>query len=232
MKAMIFAAGLGTRLRPLTNDRPKALVEYRGKPLLQHVLERLKSYGFTDIVINIHHFAGQIIEFLENNRNFGLNIKISDERDSLLDTGGGLYKAKDLLGTDEPFLVHNVDIISDLDLGTFYRSFNPARQIALLATGDRQSDRKLIFSQKTGYLCGWKNLKTGEQIIARKDCPAPLELAFNGIHVISPRIFNYMQPGKYSIIKTYLEIAGKENIGYYLHTGQWKDMGRPEAFVS
>ena len=230
MKAMIFAAGLGTRLRPLTNTKPKALVEYQGKPLLQHVIEKLKHYGFDHIVVNVHHFAGQIIDFLQKNDFFGVQMSISDESDQLLETGGGLFKARKFLDGNEPFLVHNVDIITDLDLGLFYRLFDTS-SIAMLAVQDRPASRKLVFSQQDGSLCAWRNYKTGEQIIVRKNCPRPIEYAFSGIHVISPQIFKYLWPGKYSIIKAYLKIAGTERITFYDHTGGlWKDMGTVESF--
>ncbi len=230
MKAMIFAAGLGTRLRPLTNTMPKALVEYQGKPLLQHVIEKLKHYGFDQIVVNVHHFAGQIIDFLQKNDFFGVQMSISDESDQLLETGGGLFKARKFLDGNEPFLVHNVDIISDLDLGLFYRLFDTS-SIAMLAVQSRASGRKLVFSQRDGGLCAWCNTRTGEHVIVRKNCPQPVEYAFSGIHVISPQIFKYLWPGKYSITRAYLKIAEKEKITYYDHTGgMWKDMGTIESF--
>ncbi len=232
MKAMIFAAGLGTRLRPITNNIPKALVPYKGKPLLQHVIEKLKFYGFDQIVINVHYFADQIIDFLTQNNNFGLTIHISDETGELLETGGGLYKARKFLDGHEPFLLHNVDIISDLNLLEFYNAM-PGDAIAMLATQKRDAGRILLFSQAENFLCGWQNKKTGETITARNNCPSPVEMSFSGIHVVSPRIFDYLWEGKYSITKAYLQIAAKERIAYYDHTGgEWKDMGKPSAFVN
>ncbi len=230
MKAMIFAAGLGTRLRPLTNDKPKALVEYQGKPLLQHIIEKLKFYGFDEIVVNVHHFADMIKDFLKKNDFFGVHLSISDESDQLLETGGGLFKAREFLDGNEPFLVHNVDIITELDLGKLFHAFDD-RSIAMLAVQNRPANRKLIFSHVNGLLCGWRNLKTGEQIIARKNCPQPREFAFSGVHVVSPRIFDFLWQGKYSITTAYLKIARTEPITFYDHTGDmWKDMGTIDSF--
>ncbi|MGB1243748.1 MAG: sugar phosphate nucleotidyltransferase, partial [Chitinophagales bacterium] len=162
MKAMIFAAGLGTRLRPLTNDKPKALVEVNGKPLLEIVILQLKRYGFRDIVVNVHYFAKQIIRFLEAKNNFGIHIQISDESDLLLETGGGLQKAKHFLcSDDEPFLVHNVDILSDINLKALYQSHLEGSPLATLVVRNRKTSRYLLFDE-TNRLCGWKNVKTGE----------------------------------------------------------------------
>ncbi|MBO7480229.1 MAG: NTP transferase domain-containing protein, partial [Bacteroidales bacterium] len=159
MKAFIFAAGLGTRLRPLTLDRPKALVEVAGKTMLERTFDTLKEAGFTDFVVNVHHFADQIVDYLERNDNFGCNVAISDEREMLLDTGGAIKAAQKLLG-DEPFLVHNVDIISNLDIRSFV-SEGLDGALARLVVSDRQSSRKLLFDAED-CLCGWHNLNTGE----------------------------------------------------------------------
>lgn len=228
MKAMIFAAGLGTRLRPLTNDKPKALVEYKGQPLLWHVISNLKKYGFNDIIINIHHFGDQIIDYLEKTDFPGVEIEISDERKELLDTGGGLYKARKFFD-NEPFLVHNVDIITDLNLKKLYKFHQEHEPIASLAVRNNPSSRALLFSPNN-ILSGWKHLKTGETKISRQ-FPTYIQKAFSGIQIISPDIFNYMKPGRYSIIDTYLETAKHEIIRGLDHSGgQWKDMGKPESF--
>ena len=231
MKAFVLAAGLGTRLRPWTDNKPKALVEYHGKPLLQILLEKLKSHGFTDIVINVHYLASQIIDYLAENQNFGLNIAISDETNELLDTGGAISKAKDLLNDGEPFLVHNVDIVSDLDLKVFYDSFNPQQALAQLAVQQRHSSRMLSFSIKGKYLCAWKNIKTGQIRLARTDCTDSRDFAFSGIHVLSPKVFELLPAGKFSIIDFYLKVAKDYLITYYDHSGGfWKDMGTPASF--
>jgi len=147
MKALIFAAGLGTRLRPLTDDRPKAMVDIAGKPMLQHVIERVAAAGFDDITINIHHYGQMIIDFLESHNNFGLNIHISDERGLLLDTGGGILKARQWLDGDEPFLVHNTDIISTLDLQAFYRQHMENDALATLLVKERPTQRYFLTSR-------------------------------------------------------------------------------------
>ena len=190
MKAMIFAAGLGTRLRPLTNDRPKAMVEIAGKPMLQHVIERLAAAGFDDITINIHHFGQTIIDFLEQNGNFGLNIHISDERGLLLDTGGGILKARQWLDGDEPFLVHNTDIISTLDLKAFYDYHVQHDALATILVKERVTQRYFLFDEND-RLRGWTNKATGEvkPDVQKLQELTLKELAFGGLHVISPRIF-------------------------------------------
>lgn len=213
MKAMIFAAGLGTRLRPLTDHTPKALVCVAGRPMLEHVILKLKAEGFTEIVINIHHFGQQIIDFLEANRHFGLNIHISDERDQLLDTGGGIRKASMFFQGNEPFLVHNVDILSNMDLKALYQHHLDEKNDATLLVSERVTTRYLMFDD-TGRLQGWLNTKTGETkpegFIYR---PGQYkEYAFSGIHVLSPSIFHYMKghwTGKFSIMDFYLQNCHK-----------------------
>ena len=192
MKAMIFAAGLGTRLRPLTDTLPKTLIPIGGKPMLAYVIQRLKSFGFTDIIINVHHLADQIVQYLREQENFGINIKISHERDMLLDTGGGLKHAAWFFDDDTPFLVHNVDILTDLDLGDFYRAHLQSSPLATLAVKDRPGSRFLLFNREH-TLCGWRNTATGDVKMSR---PTPetdlISLAFSGIHVIDPKIFALM----------------------------------------
>ncbi len=229
MKAMIFAAGLGTRLYPITKTLPKALAPYRNKPLLQHVIEKITQAGFDEIVINVHHFSQKVIDFLSENDNFGTKIIISDETDQLLETGGGLHKAAKYL-QDAPFLVHNVDIISDINLVDFYQSHQRNNALATLAVQNRFSNKKLYFNEQK-ELCKWKNEQNGEEKIV-KNCISATGFAFSGIHVISPKIFDYMSHGIYSIIDTYLYAAQKEKITYYDHSGQkWADMGRPENLL-
>ena len=239
-KALIFAAGLGTRLRPLTDDRPKAMVEIAGKPMLQHVIERVAAAGFEDITINIHHFGQTIIDFLEQNGNFGLNIHISDERGLLLDTGGGILKARQWLDGNEPFLVHNTDIISTLDLKAFYDYHVEHDALATILVKERQTQRYFLFDNDD-RLCGWTNKATGEY----KPDPEKLqgrdlhELAFGGLHVISPRIFPLLeryrrQEGeKFSITPFYVNECKHYVIrGYHPDADyQWLDIGKPETLA-
>ncbi len=229
MKAMILAAGLGTRLRPLTNDKPKALVEVHGKTLLEIAISRLSKAGFHEIVINVHHFADQIIDFIESKDRFGIQLTISDERDKLLETGGGIKKAAPFLNGDKAFLVCNVDIISDIDLSEMYHSHLRSGALATLAVRQRETSRYLLFNHHNN-LSGWKNTKTEESIIVRNSQKKFKELAFSGIHIIQPSIFRYMnQEGKFSIIETYLDLAKKHKIKAYSHNeGYWLDVGKPE----
>lgn len=235
MKAMIFAAGLGTRLKPLTNHMPKALVPVAGKPMLEHVILKLKAAGFTELVINIHHFGEQIIGFLEANRNFGLTIHISDERDMLLDTGGGIKKARNFFSGDEPFLVHNVDILSDTDLKALYEYHLHSGNDATLLASPRKTIRYLLFDDEN-LLRGWINKDTlqtkPEGFIYRAG--QYREYAFSGIHVISPSLFRYMDrwQGKFSIMDFYLQTCREARLGGYL-TEQLRliDIGKPETLA-
>lgn len=224
-KAMLFAAGLGTRLRPLTNDRPKALVPVDGIPLLELTLRKLKYYGFLEVVVNIHHFGEKIIDFLEEYQNFGLQIHLSDERNLLLDTGGGIKKAAAWL-SDGPFLVHNTDIISDIDLDALYRCHLASDALVTLAVRDRPSSRYLLFNEEN-VLCGWRNEKTGQVRMCRP-CDVPASLAFSGIHVLSPKIFQLMPEEEvFSIIDVYLEAGRSHNIRAFRHNeGFWFDVGK------
>lgn len=225
MKAMIFAAGLGTRLRPLTNDQPKALVEVDGMPLLEIAIRRLKHFGCRDIVINIHHFGELILQFLEDRQYFDINIMVSDERDLLLNTGGGLKKARPFL-EEAPFLVYNTDIITNMDLRAFYEQHKTKSSIATLATRDRSTSRYLLFN-KAHRLVGWTNVKTGELKlpVASTDYR---QRAFSGIHVLSPKIFDFMPEEEvFSIIDVYLNIAANQLILEYPHDeDQWIDVGK------
>jgi len=228
-KAILFAAGLGTRLKPFTDNHPKALAVVNGKPLLQRNIEYLKSFGITDFVINVHHFADQITDFLNSNENFGVNIQISDESDEVLETGGGLVKAKDLL-RNEPFLVMNVDILTDLNISDLMKFHSENQPLVTLAVSDRESSRKLLF-EENGELKGWKNLNSGEKIIASEN---PLtEKAFSGIHIINPNIFEKMPTsGKFSIMTTYMELMKTEKILGFDHSGGiLVDVGRPESVL-
>lgn len=237
-KALIFAAGLGTRLRPLTDTMPKALVPVGGVPMLQRVILRLKEAGFTDLTINIHHFGQQIIDFLQTNNYFGTTIHISDERGQLLDTGGGIRKARPFLDGNEPFLVHNADILSDIDLNALYQHHLQAHAEATLVVSRRNTSRYLILDREQLRLQGWINKSTGEvrpdgfqyQIDSLNLC----EYAFGGIHVVSPTLFKRMEApdweGKFSIIPFYLSICREIPIvGYPLEGQKWFDIGKPET---
>lgn len=237
MKAMIFAAGLGTRLRPLTNDRPKALVEVGGKPMLEHVINHLKQAGFDDITVNIHHFGQKIIDFLESKDNFGLNIHISDERDLLLDTGGGILKARKFLDGNEPFLVHNADILTDLDLKTMVENHKSTGATASLLVKERVTQRYFVFD-KDYKLNGWINKKTGETKPASLSYSngEMIERAFGGVHVISPEIFPLLEKHAkgedvFSITPFYIEQCNNCHIhGYESATAyNWLDVGKPET---
>ena len=234
MKAMIFAAGLGTRLRPLTDNRPKALVEVAGVPMLGRVIDNLKRYGFTDVVINVHHFGEQIIDFVESHNRFGINIAISDERNELLDTGGGILHARQLLDDGEPFLVHNADILTDLDLRKLYNQHVESQADATLLVAERTTSRYLLFDNNQ-TLRGWENIKTGE---IRPEGISTADLqprAFGGIHVISPSIFDalqgYSDQHKFSITPFYVDCCNRLHIKGFTPSEHyhWFDIGKLET---
>lgn len=210
MQAMIFAAGLGTRLKPLTDTMPKALVRVGGKPLIEHVVEKLKASGAERIVVNVHHFASQVIDYLQENDNFGVDVRISDESERLLDTGGGIKKARPLFMPDAPILIHNVDILSNVDLDRLYYGHGDVD--ATLLVSERKTKRYLLFDDDM-RLVGWTNIDTGEVKspypgLRVGDCRM---LAFSGIHVFSPRLFPLMDdfPDKFGIIDFYLNVCSK-----------------------
>ena len=233
MKAMILAAGMGTRLLPLTEHTPKALIRAGGVSLLERLIIRLKEQGFRQLVINVHHHAGQIIDFLEEKDHFGLQIDISDESGLLLDTGGAILRAAPLLGNDSPFLVHNVDVISGIDLAGLYRSHLRHQALATLAVRNRETTRYLLFNDKL-CLRGWENPATGERIPSTPEKEAVVRLAFSGIHVISPGIFSlFTETGRFSIIGTYLRLCREHPIRAYRHDeGLWIDAGKPEGLAA
>lgn len=241
MKAMILAAGLGTRLKPLTDTLPKALLPINGKPILERLILKLKAAGFREIVINIHHLGDQIIDFLQANDNFGVKIKISDERNYLLDTGGAIKQAAKYLQGDKPFLVHNVDIISDVDLNALYEHYLETTPLATLLVSKRDTSRYLLFN-KENKLSAWRNHETGEikSFFPDLDPVKYTEYAFGGIHVISPRIFDYMEEwtGKFSIINFYLSVCTKTNILAYpaknitlIDVGKISSLERAEEWI-
>lgn len=222
-QAMIFAAGLGTRLKPLTDTMPKALVEVDGKPLLWHVVMKLKEAGYTRVVINVHHFAQQIVDYVAEHKNFGLDIRISDETSALLETGGGIRKALPLLNPQAPVLIHNVDILSNLPLDNL-----PTDHTTLIVS-QRQTTRYLQFDSDM-RLVGWKNNTTGE-VKGREAQP----LAFSGIHVLTPDMFPLLEqwPERFPIMDFYLTVCSKHIIkGYFPDGLQLIDVGKPEALAS
>jgi NDP-sugar pyrophosphorylase family protein len=230
MKAMIYAAGLGTRLKPMTDSKPKALMEVAGTTMLGRLIERLKSFNIDQVIINTHHFAGQIQTYIKENNSFGIEILISEEKEELLETGGGLANARWFLDGKDPFLLHNVDILSDIDLAAMLGFHLDQRPLATLAVRQRMSSRYLLFNEHF-RLNGWLNEKTGETILVPNP-PVPLQkLAFSGIHILSPDIFKYLAEVKrFRIITRYLEIAGEEHIMGFEHpNGYWIDMGTPEG---
>lgn len=232
MKAMIFAAGRGTRLNEETENKPKALVEVGGKPLLQHAIEKLKNNGFTKIVVNVHHFSGQIISFVKNS-NFGIPVIISDETDFLLDTGGGLKKAERHLYGDEPVLIYNVDILSSLDLHIPLKYHIDSGALATLVVRSRPTQRYFKFNDEK-RLVGWINKKTGEEKIGFPEYfENATEMAFSGIHIVSPEIFTLLPENKkYSITGFYVEMAKEHLIkGYFDESEMWMDVGKPDELL-
>ena len=231
MDGMIFAAGLGTRLRPLTDDRPKALVELNGKPLLEHVILKMKEAGVGRVVVNVHHYAGMIENFLTSRNNFGMDVVVSDERDGLLDTGGGLLKAARLFRRGEPVLIHNVDILSDLCLNELFEAHEAARNYVTLVTRPSQGERVLKFDTE-GIFRGWENKQTGEQKIVDKKFFQSKDYSFCGIQVISPDFLeNFVYSGVFSIIDEYIARAKSKTLRMYPYAGRFMDLGTPEAIA-
>ena len=238
MRAMILAAGLGTRLRPLTDDRPKALVEVAGRTLLEIALKRLDAIGVRDVIINIHHYADMILDYVKSHDNFGMRIEFSRE-EILLDTGGGLKRAanfflRDGASSEEPFILHNVDVISAIDLGHMVRFHVDHDALATLAVQNRETSRYLLFDEH-GELCGRRAVHNENPEHSEPEMARPagqvLPLAFSGIHVISPRVFSSMEEnGAFSIITTYLRLAaqGARIIAFRADNSYWRDLGRPE----
>ena len=222
MKAMILAAGLGTRLRPLTDHRPKALVEVAGRTLLEITLSRLRTFGIHDVIVNVHHFAEMVVDYLNANGDFGMRVEISRE-EALLDTGGGLKKASWFLEDSDPFVLHNVDVISAIDLRRMIQFHIENQALATLAVQDRKTSRPLLFDEQL-RLCG----RPSEVVRVSKQVEA---LAFSGIHVISPRLLSLL-PGEevFSIVACYLDLAtrGEKIMGFRADEYEWKDLGRPD----
>jgi NDP-sugar pyrophosphorylase family protein len=233
MKAMILAAGLGTRLRPLTDDRPKALVEISGRTLLEITLSRLRSFGIRDVIINVHYRAEMIVEYLKKNNDFGMGIEVSRE-EILLDTGGGLKKAAYFFQEDpaeQPFIVHNVDVISTIDLERMVQFHTENKALVTLAVQDREASRCLLFDQQR-QLCGRRVALNGKpELVCSSESAEKLHaLAFSGIHVISPHFLALMiEEGVFSIISSYLRLAaqGEKIVGFPADEYYWRDLGKP-----
>ena len=233
MKAMVLAAGLGTRLRPLTDDRPKALVEVTGRSLLEITLCRLQAFGVRDVIINVHHFADMVVDYLKVNQNFGMHIAVSRE-EVLLDTGGGLKKAayfflEHLQENDEPFILHNVDVISTIDLARMVRFHRQKQALATLAVQQRETSRYLLFDEQL-QLCG-RRAADAQKTEMPRPSHAMQALAFCGVHVISPRLLKMMtEEGIFSIITPYLRLAGQYEkiLAFRVDEYYWLDLGKPQ----
>lgn len=232
MKAMIFAAGLGTRLKPLTDNSPKALIPIAGKPLLEHVILKLKASGFDEIIVNVHHFPEQIKDFLIANNSFNIRIEVSDESNQLLDTGGAVRKAAWFFDDDKSFLVHNVDILSNLDLNALYNKHVKSDALATLVVSKRDTFRYLLFNNDN-RLCGWINEKTGQtKPISFTDISIYNKLAFAGIQMLSPKIVDLMEDleSKFPIMDFYLSNVQDQIIKGYVPAGfLMLDVGKLEV---
>ena len=228
MKAMIFAAGLGKRLGSITESIPKALVDINGKTALQIAVEKCSAKGFDEIIINVHHLADMVEDEVKRLNKIGFRISVSDERGKLLENGGGLYKAREFFGKD-PFLLYNVDIISDLDLSALYRLHLEKKGLATLAVRHRPGKRFLLIDEE-GRMRGWRNISTGDEILAGVSGEGLSEIAFSSMHIVEPEIFNYMEEGIYSLIDLYLRLASELKIFTLKHDeGYWVDVGTPES---
>lgn len=236
MKAMVFAAGLGTRLKPFTLEHPKALVPVGGVPMLQRVILKLKDSGVTELVVNVHHFADQIEDFLKSNDFFGLETHISDERDLLLDTGGGILKARRWLDGNEPFIVHNADILTDFDTREMVSRHVASGADVTLLTDCRSTSRYLCFDGN-GMMKGWLNAKTGERLPESLVIDGLEPLAFGGVHVLSPTVFDRLErfspEAKFSIIPFYATNCRDIKIKSFMKPvdANWVDVGKPETLA-
>jgi N-acetyl-alpha-D-muramate 1-phosphate uridylyltransferase len=229
MKAMILAAGLGTRLKPWTDHHPKALAQVAGKSLLQRNIVYLQRFGISEVIVNVHHFAEQVMQALNANQGWGSSVTVSDETSEVLETGGGLKKAASYFDGDSDFVLMNVDILTDLNLDAIIQQHTNSDALATLAVTERNTSRHFLFNDKN-ELCGWRNVTTGEEKIAR---PA-MELqqkAFSGIHVINSRIFSLMKmEGRFSMVDVYLDLAAQHFIQGFDHSdSRFIDVGKPES---
>lgn len=230
MRAMVLAAGLGTRLRPLTNTRPKALVEVNGRTLLELTLTRLRSFGIREVIINVHHFADMMVDYLKDHQNFGMRIEISHEPE-LLDTGGGIKKAGWFFlegGSDEPFIVHNVDVITNIDITRMLEFHHQHQALATVAVQKRETSRYLLFDDHL-QLCGRRIGKETTELAPGSQ--PKYELAFACIHMISPRLLPMLkEEGSFSIIPAYLRLAAEDKkiLAFRADESYWRDVGSPE----
>lgn len=231
MKAMLMAAGNGTRLGRMSETIPKVLLEINGKTLLRHAVEECTTYGFDDIIINVHHLADMVLEEVSRLQKEGFRITVSDERDVLLETGGGLYNARNFFG-NEPFLLYNADTLTDIDLRGLYNFHLQKKGLATLAVRHRQGKRYLLVDEE-GRLKGWCNKATGERIVAGEESGKLSEIAFSGRHIINPEIFRYMSDGIYTMTALYLHLAEAHNIYTWLKDdGYWFNVGTPDDLDS
>jgi N-acetyl-alpha-D-muramate 1-phosphate uridylyltransferase len=226
MKAMIFAAGLGTRFKPWTDKHPKALARVNGKSLLQRNVEYLQQFGIKDVIVNVHHFADQVIALIESNMGWGSKIIFSDETKEILETGGGLKKASWYFDKD-PFVILNVDVLTNLDLGKMIAHHLAIQPLATLAVMERETSRYFLFDEDN-ELCGWRDNQTGKERIVKTRVPL-FPRAFGGIHIIDPAIFSLIrQEGKFSIVDLYLDLAATQSIqGFDQNNSKWVDVGKP-----
>jgi len=227
MKAMIMAAGKGTRLGKITETIPKVLVDINGKSLLRMAVETCTRYGFDDIIVNVHYKADMVEDEIRSLNRLGFRISVSDERELLLENGGGLYRARDFFN-DDPFLVYNADIVTDLDLSSLYQYHLKKNGLATLAVRNREGSRFLLVNAK-GVLKGWCNVATGEEILVKPGEEELLKIGFSSIQIIDPEIFKYMKDGIYTVVSLYLELASSHNIFTFKHDlGYWFNVGTPE----
>lgn len=231
-KAMLFAAGLGSRLKPFTDQHPKALAMVNGKTLLQRNIEYLQQHGIENVIVNVHHFAEQVVDAVEKNEGWGTAITISDETDAVLETGGGLQKAAWYFEDVDDFVVMNVDILTDMDLTAMILQHQNKKPLSTLAVSERETSRYFLFGEKNN-LCGWRNIKTGEEKIVR-DTDTIIQKAFSGIHVINKQLLKQIkQQGKFSMVDVYLDLAKENIISSYDHTGaKLVDVGKPESILT
>lgn len=231
MQAMIFAAGLGTRFKPWTDEHPKALAPVNGKSLLQRNVEYLRRYGIKDVIVNVHHFADQLIDAITKNNGWGSNITISDERDQVLETGGGLLKAKDLFTTGERFLTCNADILTDLDIYKLIEFHKKHKPLISFGVTKRKTSRYFLFDDND-RLCGWRNTTTGEEKISINK-PGLVEKAYSCVVIFEPEIFSLIPfTGKFSLVDVYLKLAQDHTILGFDHTGdRFADVGKPESIA-
>lgn len=231
MKAMILAAGLGSRLFPITSDKPKALVQIAGKTLLELVILKLKNSGCKEIIINVHHFADMIIDYVKK-KNFEVDIQFSDEKNELLDTGGGLKNAASFFDKKEPFVLHNVDILCDINLNDLLNAHLKSKALATISVRNRNTNRYFLFNDDN-ILCGWKNIKSDDVKIVRKSKKDLISFSNCGIQIFNPEIFSYMpSENVFSLIDLYLQVAPSQKIKAFVYDdGYWIDLGKKENFA-